>query len=141
MPITIRLPPLEEVARRWGEIEPPLKLATDRTDGCFAPIHVLQDIMAGRKALWLVEDAGAVIGVTVGGREDYPTGKRVWQVPYIGGERAEEWYPAIIAEMEARARALGCHGMNATGRPGWERFSRRAGIALKPVATIYAREL
>jgi hypothetical protein len=122
----IRLPPLEEIARRWSEVEPILKRATDTTDGCFAPIHVLQEIMAGKRALWLVEDAGALLGVSVAGMEVFPTGKRLWRVVYIAGDRAEEWYPSLIAEMEAEARKWQCHALTAQGRLGCKR--QRIGV-------------
>ena len=137
----IRLPPLEEIARRWSEIEPLVRKATDETDGCYEPVHVMQECLAGKRGFWLIEDDGKAIGICVAGAEEFPTGKRVWRVVYIAGDRADEWYPALMAEMDAQARKWRCDEMTANGRLGWERFSRRLGIELKPITVCYGRKI
>lgn len=139
--MNIRLPPLEEIAERWSEIMPLLKRATDETSGCYEPIHIYEDCCLGHRAIWLIEKEGTLLGVAVAGAEQYPTGKRVWRIAHVAGDQCQDWWATLIAEMEAHGRKWNCSAMSAFSRPGWERFSRRAGIELKPLAVVLGREL
>ena len=47
--------------------------------------------------------------------------------------------PALVAELEAWARAEGCRRVLVIGRPGWERVLAPEGYA--PLARIIAKEL
>jgi hypothetical protein len=131
------------VARRWREIEPILRRATGRTDGCYEPIDVLQQAMAvpPRCGFWLIEDAGEIVAVAVGEVRQYPR-KRVLDIPFIAGKRLSEWWPLFVAETEARAREHGCTSItSACGRPGWSKFWAAHGVKVKVAGEVVVRDL
>lgn len=136
----IRLPPLEELAARWGEIEPILKRATLRTQGCYEPIDVLRQAMAQQVAFWLIEDGARLDAVAVTEVRQYPR-KRVLLVNFIAGRRLAEWWPEFVAVMDKIAREQHCRMISAYGRPGWVRFWGRRGVASAIASEIIVREL
>ena len=127
--IAVRTPPLDELARRWREIEPHLQRACDVT-GCFEPIDILALTFAGKNAIWVVEDhreAGyrpigepEIIAALVIKVEQYPR-RRVLEVPYIGGKHLSLWKDAVIARLEEAGRAAGCSHIAGFQRKGWAR--------------------
>jgi len=105
--LTIRPPPVDELARRWPEIEPLLRRATDRTDGCYEPVDVLQLALSAQLWVWLIEDAGELAGIATARLNVFPR-KRLLTVDFIAGRRLAEWWPLLVAEMDRVARAQQC---------------------------------
>lgn len=142
MSLAIRVAPLDELARRWADVEPMLRRATARTDGCYEPIDVLQQAMAGRVGFWLVDDDdGALVGLAVGEVRQYPR-KRVLDIPFLAGGRLGEWWPLFLAETERAARAAGCAAITTgCGRPGWHRFWLAHGVTVKVAGSVIVRDL
>src|SRR6266496_63818 len=95
--LTIRPPPVDELARRWPEIEPLLRRATDRTDGCYEPVDVLQLALSAQLWVWLIEDAGELAGIATARLNVFPR-KRLLTVDFIAGRRLAEWWPLLVAE-------------------------------------------
>jgi len=117
---TVFLPPLEDLARRWLEIEPLLARSTSRT-GCYEPIDLLVLAMTGQAGMWLcvhgddLLDAVLVTQVTV-----YPR-RRVLDVIFGGGDNLHLWIKTAVREIDRHARELGCSHVASAGRPGWQR--------------------
>ena len=115
---SVYLPPIEELARRWCEIEPMLERATRRT-GCYEPIDLLLMTAAGRAGMWLCThgeeelDAVLVTQVTV-----FPR-RRVMEVLFGGGSNMWRWRKMAVAAIDNHARELGCDHVASSGRPGW----------------------
>lgn len=139
--LEIRVPQLDELARRWPEIAPILKRATARTDGCYEPIDVLQQAMANRVGFWLIEDGAELVGVAVGEIRQYPR-KRVLDIPFLAGKRLTEWWPLFVTETDARAREHGCASItSACGRPGWSKFWAAHGVKVHVAGEVVVRDL
>ena len=117
--VVVRLPPLDELARRWREIEPFLKRATDRT-GCYEPIDLLYLTMQGQAAIWIVEIGGSVTASVAVEAKQYPR-KRILEVMFGGGDGMPIWIKQLGAAIDEHARATGCTHVATTGRPGWAR--------------------
>lgn len=117
---TVFLPPIEDLARRWNEIEPLLERSTSRT-GCYEPIDLLMLAATGQAGMWLcvhgddLLDAVLVTQVTV-----YPR-RRVLDVIFGGGDNMHLWIKAAVREIDRHARELGCSHVASAGRPGWQR--------------------
>lgn len=101
----------------------------------------MRDCLEGKRGFWLIEDGDKAIGFCVAGAEQYDTGKRVWRIKDVAGDRCEEWWADLIRLMEYEARKWRCECLISTARPGWERFSRKLGIELKPISILYMREV
>lgn len=137
---SIRVPPLDELVARWGEIAPLLHRCTAAEGGLYEPIDLLQLAMAGQVAFWLIEDGG-LVAAAVCGVKIFPR-KRVFEIHYVVGSRAREWWPLFMAEAERQARELGCaHVVSNAARPGWERFSARVGVKVRTVGVTIVRDL
>jgi hypothetical protein len=136
----IRLPALDELARRWSEVGPILKRATDRTQGCYEPIDVLRQAMAGQVGFWFIETGARLDAVVVVEIRQYPR-KRAVAINFIAGRRLTEWWPEFVERMDALARHHGCTLISAYGRPGWVRFWQRRGVAVNIASEIIVREL
>lgn len=135
----IRLPPLEEVARRWFEIEPILARATRHSRGCEEPIDLLAQVFANQGAIWLVEDRG-LIGVIVT-RIDQRPRKRLFVIGHVAGKRLAEWWPEALDIFERICRERGCSAIGCYGRPGWVRYWKSRGVAMHVASEIMVREV
>lgn len=130
--VEIRLPFLEEIARRWNEIEPLLKDATDRTE-CYEPIDILRLTMAGSMWIHLVDEPEeyAPLAVVVSGVRQYPRA-RVYEVPFIAGRKLSLWHKPLLATLDAHARVMGCTSIMGFDRKGWTKFGfRQIGVILQ----------
>jgi hypothetical protein len=138
--VQIRTPPIDEVARRWAEIEPILRRCTEAEGRLYEPVDLLAMAMSGQVGLWLIED-GSLVAVAVCSVKVYPR-KKVFDINYIVGARAKEWWADFMAEAERKAREFGCtHVISSAARPGWERFSARLGIKLRIAGMTFVRDL
>lgn len=116
----VRLPQLDEVARKWVRIEPMLARATERT-GAYQPIDVLQLAFAGRLAIWFCEtEAGRLDAVMVTTVQQYPR-RRILEVLALGGGNMRAWLRPAARSLMAHAKQLGCDAIIAIGRPGLAR--------------------
>lgn len=118
--VAVRLPSLDEIARRWAEIEPVLARATDRA-GLYAPIDVLRAACAGTMAVWLVECGSELRALAVTELRVYPR-RRVLEIPFTAGSGVDDWHEPLLAALEKHARALGCSRLGASGRRGWVKY-------------------
>jgi len=132
--ITVRLPPQDELARRWHVIEPLLARATARSR-CYEPIDVLRLAMAGQMMIWIVEREGKIVAVLVSKVTQYPR-RRILEMLFAGGSRMKEWLPIAIPLFDQCARETGCDSIASVGRKGWARAW--GGVA---VDTVCVREL
>ena len=115
----MRLPPRDELARRWAEVEPHLRRATDRT-GCYEPIDLLAAAIAGRMGIWVAERDGAIDAAIVTEIRQYPR-RRVLEVPFIGGRNLRGWVKPLLDVLDAHGRAAGCSHIAGSDRKGWAR--------------------
>jgi hypothetical protein len=98
----------------------------------WTPAFILSCLEAGTAGLFQVHDDGDHMGWVV--VERYDQGEpwlNVWIIEGAGLERAQEVLPLI----DDLARSVGCVAWRCTGRKGWE------SIGLRPIATVYEREL
>lgn len=129
--IEIRTPPLDEIVRRWNEIEPALRRATDRTQGCYEPIDVLARVFANQMMMMLIEDGDKLLVVAVIEIKIFPRRKAL-DASYVGSVpgsdfRMKEWLPMYVEHLENLARHYGATLLTAGGRLGW---SKAAGFRL-----------
>ena len=115
----VRLPPLDELARKWVRIEPLIRKATRRT-GCFEPIDLLQMAMAGQVGIWVCEVRGSVVAAIVSEVKVYPR-RRVLEMLFCGGSQMRLWLSVAIEAFDTHARQLGCSHLFALGRSSWAR--------------------
>jgi len=113
------LPSLDELARRWHEIEPLLAKATVRT-GCYEPIDLLLLAGAGRAGIWLCTHQGHLDAALCTQIVAYPR-KRVLEVMFGGGGNLWRWRRQLVETIDRHAREHGCSHVATCGRPAWLR--------------------
>ena len=118
--VCVSLPPLDELARRWSDVERSLAPATART-GSYEPIDLLRLAMAGQWVIWTIALDGEIVAAAAGNIVTYPR-NRVLQVPFIGGTGLRLWARPLLAELEECARKHGCAAIQGFDRKGWSRF-------------------
>jgi hypothetical protein len=116
----VRLPPLDEIARRWRPAELLIAKATRRT-GCYEPIDILAGAIAGRFGIWFCEGSPSRLdAVLVTEVVTYPR-RRVLEVLFGGGSNMRAWIGPAVAAIDRHARELGCSHVACCGRAGWVR--------------------
>lgn len=117
--VKVYLPSLDELARRWREIEPLLQKATIRT-GCYEPVDCLAMAMAGQAGIWICTYHDKLDAVFVTQLVVYPR-RRVLEVSFGAGRNMRRWCKAIVEAVDRHARQLGCSHIASYGRRGWTR--------------------
>lgn len=136
---SFRFPPLDELARRWAEVEPVLRRATMRTQGCYEPVDVLRQAMAGQVAFCFVEKEARFLAVAVIEIRQYPR-RRALCINFIAGRGLASWWPQFVDAMDRLKRERACDLISAYGRPGWVRFWKSRGVASAIASEIIIRE-
>lgn len=134
----IRLPPLEEIALRWGEIDALLRKATQRSLGAFEAIDVLGHVIVGRMAIWIAEDDGKILGVLVTEHRRTPR-KQVCDIVFLAGRNMDAWIVQLLAAVEQKAAEGGCTEMVGGGRKGWARRVGRWGYEVHDTVSFSKR--
>lgn len=124
-PIVVRLPTIDEIARRWIDLELMLKRATDTTC-CYEPVDLLRTVMLGQMAMWFVEDGDKLLATLVTEVKQYPR-RRILECPFIAGHGIERWHRVLMAALEDHARKFGCSHIAGSGRGGWLKFGFQKG--------------
>jgi hypothetical protein len=117
--VTVYLPPIEEVVRRWSEIEPVLARATTRT-GCYEPIDLLMMAANGKAGLWLCKHGDEIDAALVTQVVIYPR-RRILEVIFGGGNNLKRWVETAVEAIDQHASELGCSHVACVGRSGWVR--------------------
>lgn len=124
----------EDAARAWSIIEPMLARVTKETHGCYEPIDVLKEVMAGTQVMWAAFDPerktiDAVMTTCIA---SYPRKKHV-RVLFVSGSRLSSWRTEFIEALEKYARDMKCAGIEGAFRRGWARVypgMKETGVSL-----------
>ena len=129
----IRLTPVDSAHLLGPILEASFQRVKDKTGDRWTVPFVLDRIASGHAGLFRVHDDGEHMGYMVA--EKYEQGEapwmNVWIIEGVGLERFHE----VLTLVDQLARTIGCVAWRCTGRKGWK------AIGLKPIATVYEREL
>ena len=120
----------------WDRVSVCLKRATDHSAGRFSVHSVYDGIVSGDQLLWvLVRGDDELLLVATTQFIFYPLRKNLC-VMFMGsadhGERL--WFDhrsVIVGALEDFALQHGCHGIELTGRAGWQRVLKKFGFEKK----------
>lgn len=127
----------EEIDYRWPEIAKFLEPVVDVSfgevtlDGIYSRLINMQEILL---AVFESEKltCACVLGIT-----QFETGKRVLQMPYVGGAGIETWLSDGFKVIREIASSTGCTHIRGCGREGWGRVLPD----LKRIRSIYECEV
>lgn len=121
--------PAEHVSSVWQRVSSLLAPGMYRLGGRYDLDDVLRDLQHHQTSLWIAFDSTTRVieGAAVVRIADYPK-RRLARIEIVGGKRLRKWADSILQAIEAYARDVGCSGVEASGRLGWERFSAPRGF-------------
>lgn len=131
-----RLSP-EKVLHNWDAIASFLKPVIDMAYGEVTVDGILERLMNSQEILIGVFRGKELLCACVLGITQFETGKRVLQMPYVGGRDMEHWLHEGFAVIRQIAKETGCSHIRGCGRDGWG----RALPELKRIRTIYECEV
>lgn len=130
--------PTALISTVWPDVKNLLGPSVATSRGKFELAHVLDGILRGELALWVVmEDTTPVAAITTRIIQ-YPT-RRALALDWIGGTRMHEWLPMAQETMERFAKDNSCTHLEGYGRKAWGRVLQRHGW--EPEYIAYRMEL
>ena len=118
--------PQEHVDLSWSAVGPILGRATDESHGRHSVMSVHDDLVEGRKQLWIAFEDLDIKGIVVTRVVDYPH-RRVLLIQFCAGDGLEEWRGPMLDLLEMYAMDVGCDGLELVGRKGWARMLAQHG--------------
>jgi hypothetical protein len=70
--------------------------------------------------LWVAFDEGIFKGIVTTQVVTYPQ-RKLLSMHFCGGTQLKEWKVPMLDLLKKFARDMGCDGIEAVGRPGWEK--------------------
>lgn len=101
---------------------------------------VLVDDICDGEAIMLTANQGSeILGMVIGYRVVFQTGKAVLSCPLTSGVKLELWVDEMMGALKKLARLYNCSALYGTGRSGWGRMLKDYGV--KTIHTTYTLEL
>ncbi|KVU10659.1 hypothetical protein WK62_05185 [Burkholderia ubonensis] len=111
--------PAASIPEVWGEVCPWIAAACRTSRGKFDENDILRGLLDRDDQLWIWKTPTAfAVGVTR--LVHYPK-QMVCTVRIVTGRNRREWEQQCVEQIEAWAKAQGCHAMELQARPGWEK--------------------
>jgi hypothetical protein len=135
--IRITVIPANYIPRVWPEAEELLTRMLEYAHDEVQLRSVYGRLLTGEEILLCAFKDTKMIAACILGMTIFETGKRVMQIPYVGGDVRELWIDEGFDLVKRIAKDFGCTHIRGCGRPGWG----RAFPALKAIRTIYECEV
>lgn len=108
------------VEHYWREASPMVAEAI-RLGRCrFSLDGIEDDLIAGKKRLWVVLSGETMVAAVVSCVTDFPE-KRVCTMLLCGGRDVDSWVARVTKAIEEYAQWEACAEVEIIGRPGWGR--------------------
>lgn len=122
----------------WGHAAPMIEKGLEYAKGEITIDDIYEDLHDNVGKLFLVVDEMDVIAAFIMEIRNFRR-KKVCFVPYIGGERLDEWCDEMLKLAEDVARAEGASAVYGMGRRGWARRLKSSGY--EELYTTVGKEL
>lgn len=123
----ITLVPHSEINKLWPVVKPMLERAVADSRGRVDAIDVYTDLIQNKQTLWIAfDDEKEILGCCTVRIIDYAT-FRACNLENIAGDEMDKWIWDGFKVLSRYARDMKCQRLEGQGRPGWERFLKKAG--------------
>lgn len=131
--------PQHLVLDQWDTIKKFIDPVIEIAHGEVTIDGIQERLCAGEEIALFAMDNGdkQIVAVAILGITEFETGKRVLQIPYIGGLAMHCWLDQGMSVLKTIAREQGCTHIRGCGRPGWA----KAIPEFKQIRTIYELEV
>lgn len=125
---------VDQVRQFWPDIEPFIARALEfDLYESITTNEVALQISQGYAHVLVIADGEDLIGATVTQLLQRKDGNRVVHVLTTAGERAAEFLPVLVPELERLAREENAGWVSMSGRPGWAKLLGTHGFKIKSV--------
>jgi hypothetical protein len=91
---------------------------------------LVQDINEGEAVMLTANQDGKILGLCIGYRVVFQSGKAVLSVPVTSGAKLYLWMDAMVDAWKKLAKCYNCSAVYGTGRPGWKRMMKKYGLRI-----------
>jgi len=113
------------IPKVWDRVEPMISLACEHSHGRFSSGDVLDELVTGAQVLWILYSGDDELLVCLTTSVCQYPGRRMLSVPFCGGlPGASHWIShreLIVEKLVDWAKRNKCSGIEASGRPAWEK--------------------
>lgn len=129
----VQVPP-DLAIELWPQLAPMFARVTKHTRGCYEPVDILKEVIAGQQVLWVAWDGNPerrIDAVMTTSIITYPR-RKTCRVLFIAGDKLASWKDDFIMLIERYAADQGATAMEGCFRRGWARVAgyREHGVAL-----------
>ena len=110
----------DKATKVWPQIYPLLDKCHRYSNGEIETQDFLDMIVEGNMHLYIATVDEVIIAAMLAEFVMYPR-KKIMRIVAIGGEGMDKWMK-FFPDLEATALSVGCTGLEAWGRKGWERI-------------------
>ena len=118
--IEVSMVPPQYLDTCWDKIEHFVEKAAKYTFGRYTAGNIHDLIVDGEHQLWVAFDEGIFKGIVTTQVVTYPQ-RKLLSMHFCGGTQLKEWKVPMLALLKRFAKDMGCDGIEAVGRPGWEK--------------------
>lgn len=137
--IKVAMPHPNDLIVHWGEIEPFVSAAVDKSHGELTIDSVKAKVETGEIAIATVfndDDLVAAISFDI---IEFDSGLRAINIQCAGGELMSEWFEQVEAIANCLAKKHNCNKIYIIGRQGWARQMKSLGYEI--LHTVIAKEV
>jgi hypothetical protein len=107
---------------------PMIEKALVHSNGELCLSVILQMLDEGEAVMLAATLDGEILGLCIGWKVVFQTGKTVLSVPITSGGKIHLWGTDMVAAWRKLAMVYGCSSVYGTGRPGWGKMLAKNGI-------------
>ena len=134
------IPAVEDNIDHGIEVGMPLLAPSIKRDEHNVPVErILANIREKRSVVWIVYIDGNIVAAILTAVMQHPLRSTLY-IEHLGGSRIKEWMPAAMEALVDLARKAELDGIEADGRPGFDKFLGRCG-AFERTHVHYEMEL
>lgn len=127
----------------WPTVAQLLLPAEKYNNGRYGIGDIYKGIMANKYQLWLAYEPlhkdAEIYAAVVTQVVNYPTGKRICNILFVGGFQMKLWLKDMNDIIEEWAKKCGCSAIEGTGRKGWIKALQKYGGKIN--AVLLEREI
>ena len=111
----------------WPDVGPILQTAIDKSRGEYQLEDIYRFLHQGTMQLLIAAKDKEIIGAVITEVVQYPR-KTALQVTFLAGKHMNQWFDEVVKVTKEGAKTVGADFLQATGRFGWKKYMKTAGI-------------
>jgi hypothetical protein len=124
--IEVSMVPPQYIDTCWSKVEPFAKLAADYTYGRYTVDDIYDSVTEHNYQMWVAMEDSEFKGLVITNVVTYPK-RKLLAMQFCGGVDLKLWKAPMLELLQKFGSAMGCDGIESTGRPGWAKVFKNDG--------------